>query len=77
MAIDKDLLAIQEMRDLVARAKAAQLEFWHFSQDKVDRVVKAMADAGYAASERLGRMAHEETGFGKPEDKKLKNEFGT
>ncbi|MEE9288271.1 MAG: aldehyde dehydrogenase family protein, partial [Bacteroidota bacterium] len=77
MAIDKDLLAIQEMRDLVARAKAAQLEFWHFSQDKVDRVVKAMADAGYAASERLGRMAHEDTGFGKPEDKKLKNEFAT
>jgi len=77
MAIDKDLLAIQEMRDLVARTKAAQLEFWHFSQEKVDRIVKAMADAGYAASERLGRMAHEETGFGKPEDKKTKNEFST
>ncbi|MFQ5798172.1 MAG: aldehyde dehydrogenase family protein, partial [Bacteroidota bacterium] len=77
MAIDKDLLAIQEMRDLVARAKAAQLEFWHFSQEKVNRIVKAMADAGYAASERLGRMAHEETGFGKPEDKKIKDEFGS
>lgn len=77
MAIDKDLLSIQEARDLVARAKAAQLEFWHFSQEKVDRIVKATADAGYAASGRLGRLAHEETGFGKPEDKKLKNEFGT
>lgn len=77
MPLDKDLQSIQEMRDLVQKAKQAQLEFRAYDQTRVDRIVKAMADAGFEAAERLGRMAHEETGFGKPEDKKKKNEFAT
>lgn len=77
MPLDKDLQSIQEMRELVQKAKQAQLEFRAYDQVRVDRIVKAMADAGYEAAERLGRMAHEETGFGKPEDKKKKNEFAT
>src|ERR1043166_5136791 len=77
MALDKDLQSIQEMRDLVQKAKQAQLEFRAYDQVRVDRIVKAMADAGFDAAERLGRMAHEETGFGKPEDKRKKNEFAT
>src|ERR1051326_8085826 len=77
MPLDKDLQSIQEMRELVQKAKKAQLEFRAYDQARVDRVVKAMADAGFDAAERLGRMAHEETGFGKPEDKKKKNEFAT
>lgn len=77
MQLDKDLQSIQEMRDLVQKAKKAQLEFKGYDQQRVDRIVKAMADAGFAAAEHLGRMAHEETGFGKPEDKKKKNEFAT
>ena len=75
--MDKDLQSIQEMRELVQKAKTAQIEFRAYDQTRVDRIVKAMADAGYEAAERLGRMAHEETGFGKPEDKKKKNEFAT
>ncbi len=77
MALDKDLQSIQEVRDLLVKAKAAQLEFRNYSQEQVDRIVKAMADAGYAEAARLGRMASEETGFGKPEDKQKKNEFAT
>ncbi|MBM4168871.1 MAG: aldehyde dehydrogenase family protein [Ignavibacteria bacterium] len=77
MALDKDLQSIQETRDLLARAKQAQLAFKSFDQKKVDAVVKAMADAGFAAAERLAKQAHEETGFGKPADKKKKNEFAT
>ncbi len=77
MALDKDLQSIQEMRDLVQKAKQAQLEFKAYDQQRVNRIVAAMADAGYGAAEHLGRMAHEETGFGKPEDKKKKNEFAT
>ncbi len=77
MSLDKDLQSIQEMRDLVQKAKKAQLEFKAYDQQRVDRIVKAMADAGFEAAERLGRMAHDETGFGKPEDKKKKNEFAT
>src|ERR1051326_4555436 len=77
MPLDKDLQSIQEMRELVQKAKKAQLEFRAYDQARVDRVVKAMADAGFDAAERLGRMAHEETGFGKPEDKREKNEVAT
>jgi acetaldehyde dehydrogenase (acetylating) len=77
MALDKDLSSIQEVRDLLQAAKEAQLEFHNYSQEQVDRVVGAMAEAGFAEASRLGRLASEETGFGKPEDKKTKNEFAT
>lgn len=75
--MDKDLQSIQEVRDLLTKAKEAQMAFRAYSQEQVDAIVKAMADAGFAEAERLGRLAHEETGFGKPEDKKKKNEFAT
>ncbi len=77
MNVDKDLQSIQEVRNLTTIAKEAQLEFKHFSQEQVDKVVKAMADAGFKESERLAKMAHEETGFGKWQDKVLKNQFGS
>ncbi len=75
--MDKDLASIQEARDLVAAARAAWQVWSKASQEEVDRVCTAMADAGYAAAERLGRLAQEETGFGVALHKKLKNEFGS
>ena len=69
MILDKDLLSIQEARNLAAKAKEAQLEYKHFSQQQVDKIVKAMAEAGYQASEKLARMACDESGFGVYEDK--------
>ncbi len=77
MNFDKDLQSIQEARTLAAIAKEAQLEFKHYNQEQVDKIIKAMADAGYKESERLARMAHEETGFGKVQDKIVKNQFAT
>lgn len=77
MNVDKDLQSIQEVRELTLKAKEAQLEFKHYNQEQVDKIVKAMADAGYAEAERLAKMAHEETGFGKWQDKVIKNQFGT
>ena len=77
MALDKDLSSIQEVRELLRAAKEAQLEFHGYSQEQVDRVAHAMAEAGFADASRLGRLACEETGFGRPEDKKAKNEFAT
>ena len=41
MSLDKDLQSIQEVRDLLLKAKAAQLEFRNYSQEQVDRIVKA------------------------------------
>lgn len=77
MSSYKDLASIQEVRDLLAQANEAVQEFRAYNQERVDKIVKAIADAGYEAAERLGVMAHEETGFGKPADKKKKNEFAT
>lgn len=77
MNFDKDLQSIQEARTLAAAAKEAQLEFKHYNQDQVDKIVKAMADAGFKESERLAKLAHEETGFGKVQDKIIKNQFGS
>ncbi|MGH2523969.1 MAG: acetaldehyde dehydrogenase, partial [Anaerolineales bacterium] len=70
---DHDLQSIQEARALAVAAREAQKQFAHASQAEVDRVCAAMAEAAHAASERLGRMASEETGYGVPEHKTLKN----
>lgn len=77
MLIDKDLQSVQEVRDLIATAKSAQSEFKHFNQEQVDKIIKAMADAGFEAAEKLAQWAVEETGFGKVEDKIIKNQFGS
>lgn len=74
---DKDLLSIQEARQMAEGAYQAQQIWARASQAQVDRVCEAMANAAFLASERLGRMASEETGYGVPEHKKLKNEFGS
>ena len=75
--MDKDLASIQEARDLITAAQQSWQDWSHASQEQVDRVCAAMAEAGFHASERLGRMAQEETGFGVALHKKLKNEFGS
>ncbi|HSM48967.1 MAG TPA: aldehyde dehydrogenase family protein, partial [Draconibacterium sp.] len=75
--MDKDLQSVQEARELARKAKEAQLEFKHYNQEQVDKIVKAMADAGFKASEKLAKMAHEETGFGVVEHKVIKNQFST
>ena len=66
---DPDLLSIQEARRLAEAARDAQRQFAHASQAEVDRVCAAMAEAAFAAAERLGRLASEETGYGVPEHK--------
>ena len=76
-SIDKDLLSIQEARDLSTSAFSAWKIWSKASQEQVDRVCEAMATAALSASERLGKMAHEETGYGIPEHKRLKNEFAS
>lgn len=72
---DKDLLSIQEARDLVAKAKAAQKIFAGFTQEQVDAVVAAIAQAGDQHAVELAKLANEETGFGNWQDKVIKNKF--
>ncbi len=77
MEFDKDLRSIQEVRDLVQRAVTAQETFAAFSQEQVDKVVKAIAEACIPEAERLAKLAVEETGFGVWQDKVLKNLLGS
>ena len=74
---DKDLRAIQEARDLVKQCAEAQKVFARFNQYQVDTVVAAMAEAGYRAAERLGKMASEETQMGVAIHKTIKNQFAS
>jgi len=73
--LDKDLVSIQETRGLIRKAKEAQSKLARMSQQDIDRIVKAISDAAYENSEKLAKMANEETGFGKWEDKVLKKCF--
>ncbi|MFQ5866195.1 MAG: aldehyde dehydrogenase family protein, partial [bacterium] len=75
--MDKDLQAIQEVRNLCDKAKEAQLVYKEFTQTEVDKIIAAMAEAGYQASERLAQRAVEETGYGNVPDKVKKNQFCT
>ena len=71
---DNDL-AQQEARDAVESADRAYSIVSKFDQAQIDRICEAMSNAALEDAERLGRLAYEETGFGKPEDKKEKNRF--
>ena len=72
---DKDLIAQQEARDAVEAAHRAFQTVAKFDQDQIDRICEAMARVALDESARLGRLAHEETGFGRAEDKREKNRF--
>lgn len=74
---DRDLISIQEAREAVERASQAQKKFAAFSQEQVDAVVEACADATTAAGEQLARTAVEETGYGNVPDKILKNRLAS
>ena len=73
--MDRDLASVQEARDLVRRADEAQRAFARATQAETDRVVEAMGRAASAEAERLARLAVDETGMGRFEDKILKNRF--
>lgn len=75
--IDKDLMSMQEVRELVESAKEAQKELSRMDQAQVDRIVKSIAEAGVRNAKRLAQMAVEDTGFGIMEDKVIKNVFAS
>ncbi len=70
---DRDLISIQEARELVARAAAAQKKFSQFSQEQVDSLVEVCAKAAFDNVETLARTAVEETGYVNVPDKIINN----
>ncbi len=71
----KDLESIQEARDLAEAAHAAFLKFEHFDAEKVEIILKRLSEAGIAHAATLAQLAVDETGYGNPGDKTLKNLF--
>lgn len=67
------IVADTEIRDLVARARAAQAVFEQMSQEEVDAIVKGIAKYVFDNAAPLARMAVDESGIGLYEDKILKN----
>ncbi|WDV45097.1 acetaldehyde dehydrogenase (acetylating) [Clostridiaceae bacterium M8S5] len=74
---DKDLKSIQEARTLVRNAVIAQKEFASFNVQRIDEIVKEVAKSTLSASVELAKLAHEETGFGKWQDKVEKNKLAS
>lgn len=75
--MDRDLESIQEVRNLVRRAKSAQKELAVAGQEKIDSVVKALALEMERESVHLAELAVEETGYGNVPDKTVKNLFAS
>lgn len=73
MVLDADLQAIQDVRNLVQAAKAAQKQLAGLGRERIDAIVEAVASRCVGSAEPLARMAVEETGFGRYEDKVQKN----
>lgn len=70
---DKDLQSVQEARILIRCAKKAQKEYAQYDMTTINTIVKKVADAALEASECLAKLAADETGFGKWQDKVQKN----
>src|SRR5579859_1460538 len=68
---------IAYLERLVSQARAAAAVFTQFTQEDVDRIVKAMVLAGLDQAQRLARLAVEETKLGVMEDKVIKNMVAT
>jgi acetaldehyde dehydrogenase (acetylating) len=75
--LDSDLAGLADARSKARQARLAYQAFAGVDQEKVDNIIRAMAEAGTAAARELARMAVDETGFGVYEDKILKNLYNT
>ena len=77
MQWDQDLLARQEARHFAARSEQAQEKLGRLPQHRLDAVCEAVAKAFSQRAVELAELAVQETGFGNPEDKVIKNRFAS
>ncbi len=75
--LDTDLKSIQEVRNLAVQARAAQRQFFSATQEQVDRICAAMAEAACANALPLAQLAVQETTYGRVDHKVIKNQFGS
>ena len=77
MDMDKDLAAKQEARYLCRQGEQAQKMLARMSQEQLDAIVSAVAQAFSLAAAELAELAVKETGFGNVPDKIEKNRFAS
>ena len=75
--VDNDLLSVQEARILIENAREAQKTLATFPQERLDRIACHMSEEVYKYAKEFAVMSCEETGFGKWEDKYIKNTFAS
>jgi len=66
-----------QVAEILFNAKSSAAIFSQYSQEQVDKIVKAVYAAGFNNRVKLAKMAVEETGIGKWEDKVMKNVVAT
>lgn len=66
-----------EVDAVIEQVHRAQALFADFSEEKVNRIMDAIHLVSMSNLEKWARLAHEETGFGKIEDKTVKNRIST
>lgn len=74
---DYDLQSVQEVRNLARQAKLAQTQLAKFNCEQIDKIIRNMVKVAEENAVSLAKMAVEETGFGKVEDKIFKNQFAS
>ena len=68
---------MEEVDELIEKAKVAREEYKNYTQEQIDKIVKAMALAASEHNMDLAKMAVEETNRGIYEDKIIKNMFSS
>ncbi|MCB2290778.1 acetaldehyde dehydrogenase (acetylating) [Clostridium sp. CS001] len=74
---DKDLRSVQEARNLARLGKIAANQMADYTQEQVDKILCNMVKVAEENAVCLAKMAVEETGFGKAEDKTYKNHMAS
>lgn len=77
MTLDYDLASIQEARDIVRKAKAAQHSIASFNEKQIDNILVSIVKAVEENAESLACLAVEETNYGIVEHKITKNLFAS
>jgi acetaldehyde dehydrogenase / alcohol dehydrogenase len=68
--------AVQQVDQLVAKARVAAAKFKNYTQEQVDKILAAMDAVSVANEQKLAEMAVEETGIGRADHKAIKNHLG-
>lgn len=74
---DNDLRSIQEVRNLARKGKVATTQIADYTEEQIDKILCNMVKVAAENAVMLAKMAVEETGFGKWEDKTFKNHLAS